>query len=307
MDLITHLQCFLRVAEVGSFSAVAEERGVTQPAVSRQVSALEAYLGTRLVQRSTRAITLTEEGRRLLVSARELVDAVDGLRQAAGSWLRAPAGLVRVALPVPLGLYVSSRISALLGEYKELSIELIMRDRVGNLVEEGLDLEVRLGEIDNASVICRRIGSTTALVVASPEYLEGRSTPLHPRDLERHDCIVHRRSRPDDTFWWFKDATASDEQKHQELAVTVRGRFSADNAAALYRAALAGQGVACLSHLLVSEDIANGRLVQVLPDFKFRRQPLYITYASRRRLPHRTRAVIDFLVKLLQEDPHMKL
>lgn len=304
MDLISHLQCFLRVAEIGSFSAVAAERGVTQPAISRQVSALEHYLGTRLVQRSTRAVTLTEEGRKLVVSARELVDAVDGLRQTAGNWLRRPAGLVRLAVPVSLGLYVSSRISSLLNQYKELSVELIMRDRVGNLIEEGLDLEIRLGEIEDGSLICRRIGSTSAMIVASPAYLEGRAVPQHPRDLEQHDCIVHRRQRNDDT-WWF--AASADAGRQDELAVTVRGRFTADNAAAIYRAALAGQGIACLSHLLVTDDIANGRLCQLLPELTCRRQPLYITYASRRSLPHRTRAVIDFLVKLLQEDPQMKL
>jgi DNA-binding transcriptional LysR family regulator len=304
MDLIANLQCFLRVAEIGSFSAVAAERGVTQPAISRQVSALETYLGTRLVHRSTRAVTLTEEGREILISARELIDAVDGLRQAAGDRLRRPAGLVRVALPVSLGPYVSNRIAALLNQYRELSVELIMRDRVGNLVEEGLDLEVRPGQIDEAALICRRVGSTTALVVASPGYLDGRTKPEHPRDLEHHDCIVHRRLRDDDT-WWFR--RASEEQNNgDEFAVTVRGRFSADNAAAIYWAALAGQGVACISHLLVSEDLANGRLRQLLPEFECRRQPLYITYASRRSLPHRTRAVIDFLVKVLQEDPLMR-
>jgi DNA-binding transcriptional LysR family regulator len=306
MDLIASLQSFLRVAEIGSFSAVAAERGVTQPAISRQVSALEDYLGTRLVQRSTQAVTLTEEGRNLVVSARELVDAADGLRRVAGNWLRKPAGLVRVALPVPLGLYVSSRIPSLLRQYGELSLELIMRDRVGNLIEEGLDLEIRLGEIDDTSLICRRVGSSTALIVASPEYLKGRPMPQHPRDLELHDCIVHRRQGSDD-IWWFTDGSSATTQKHDDYAVTIHGRLSSDNAAAIHRAALAGQGIACLSHLLVSEDVANGRLCQLLPDFPLRRQPFHITYASRRGLPHRTRAVIDFLVKLLQEDPQLKL
>ena len=306
MDLIASLHSFLRVAEIGSFSAVAAERGVTQPAISRQVSALEEYLGARLVQRSTQAVTLTEEGRNLVVSARELVDAADGLRQVASTWLRRPAGLVRLALPVPLGLYVTSRISSLLDQYSELSVELIMRDHVGNLVEEGLDLELRLGEVEDASLICRRIGSTTALVVASPEYMKSRPAPTHPHDLALHDCIVHRRLGEDDV-WWFTDAGERSQKKHDECAVKVRGRFRADNATAIYRAALSGQGLACLSHLLVTEDIANGRLCQLLPDFQLRPQPLIITYASRRRLPHRTRAVIDFLVKLLQEDPLMQL
>lgn len=304
MDLIASLRCFLRVAEMGSFSAVAAERGVTQPAISRQVSALETYLETRLVHRSTRAVTLTEEGRKILISARELIDAADGLRQAAGDSFRRPTGLVRVALPVSLGPYISHRIRALLNQHRELSVELITRDRAGNLVEEGLDLEVRPGEVDEAALICRRIGSATALVVASPGYLDGRTKPQHPRDLENHDCIVHRRLRDDDT-WWFAPSGAG--KNHcDEFSVTVRGRFSADNAAAIYWAALAGHGIACVSHLLVSEALENGRLRELLPEFECRRQPLYITYASRRSLPHRTRAVVDFLVKTLQEDPLMQ-
>lgn len=306
MDLITNLQSFLRVAETASFSAVAQERGVTQPAISRQVSALEEYLGARLVQRSTQAVTLTEEGRNLLLPAQELVDAAEGIRNLTGQWERKPIGSVRVALPVPLGLHVSDRIAPLLKEYEGLSIELIMRDHAGNLVEEGLDLEIQIGDVDDASLICRRVGSTSAFVVASPAYLESRRQPEHPLDLAEHHCIVHHRCS-NDNVWWFSDTGKARAEADRECSVTVRGRFSTDNAAAAHRAALKGHGIACLSHLLVEDDIASGRLHRLMPGFEFRRQPLFITYASRRRLPHRTRAVIDFLVKLLQEDPQMRL
>lgn len=306
MDLITNLQSFLRVAETASFSAVAVERGVTQPAISRQVSALEEYLGARLVQRSTQAVTLTEEGRNLLLPAQELVDAAEGIRSMTGQWERKPVGSVRIALPVAIGLHVSDRIAPLLGQYEGLSVELIMRDHAGNLVEEGLDLGVQIGDVDDASLICRRVGSTSSLVVASAAYLESRQHPQHPLDLAAHHCIVHNRSA-NDNVWWFADKGKPSTEADRECSVTVRGRFSTDNASAAYRAAINGHGIACLSHLLVEEDIASGRLHRLLPTYEFRREPLFITYASRRRLPHRTRAVIDFLVKLLQEDPQMRL
>jgi DNA-binding transcriptional LysR family regulator len=306
MDLISSLQSFLRVAEMGSFSAVAAQRGVTQPAISRQVGALEEYLGAQLVQRSTQAVTLTEEGRNLLTPAQELVDAAEGIRQMTGRGLHEPVGSVRVALPVPLGLYMSDRINSLLTRHGELSIELVMRDHAGSLVEEGLDLAVVAGTVEDSSLICRRVGWASAFVVATPQYLAERPLPREPEDLAGHDCIVHRRRNSDDV-WWFTDTRKPIADGERECAVKVSGRLCADNESAVYRAALSGHGIASLSHLLVMADIESGRLCRLLPDHQCRRQPLYITYASRRRLPHRTRAVMDFLVKLIQEDPHMKL
>jgi DNA-binding transcriptional LysR family regulator len=301
VDLISSLQSFVRVAETGSFSAVAAERGVTQPAISRQVTALEEYLCARLVQRSTQAVTLTEEGRNLLLPAQELIDAADGIRQLTGQWSRKPAGMVRVALPVSIGLYLSDRISQLLSEFDALSIDLVLRDRCGNLVEEGLDLEVCVGEPQDALLICRRVGSMADVLAASPAYLKENLSPRHPSDLEKHDCIVHYRSGST-RGWHFIDSTTG-----AECYVAPRGRFSADNAAAAYRAAVGGQGISCLPAVLVADDIASGRLCQVLPQFHLRRHPIYITYASRRRLPHRTRAVIDFLVRSFQSDPQMRI
>lgn len=301
MDLINSLQSFVRVAETGSFSAVAAERGVTQPAISRQVSALEEYVCAQLVQRSTQAVTLTEEGRNLLLPAQELIDAADSIRELTGRWLRKPVGAVRVGLPVSLGLYLSDGISRLLSEFEELSIELVLRDDFGNLIEDGLDLEVCVAEPQDAFLICRRVGSMADVLAASPAYLERRPAPLSPADIETHDCIVHSRSGAS-RGWQFVDATSGIKSQ-----VSPRGRFSANNAAAAYRAALGGQGIACLPAVLVAEDLAAGRLCQVLPDFRLRRQPIYITYASRRRLPHRTRAVIDFLVRSFQSDPQMRI
>ena len=158
MDLIASLQTFLRVAETASFSAVAAERGVTQPAISRQITALEQQLGTRLVERSTHAVSLTQEGRDLITTAQELVDAAETLQNSVGRRRGAPVGRVRLSVPVPLGLNLSSQIGPLLHRCKELSIDLVLRDRTSDLIEDGLDLEVRVGPIVDSTLIARRIG-----------------------------------------------------------------------------------------------------------------------------------------------------
>jgi DNA-binding transcriptional LysR family regulator len=299
MDLIPTLQTFLRVAATGSFSAVAAERGVTQPAISRQITALEQQLGTRLVERSTHAVTLTEEGRDLLARAQDLVDMAETLQNSVGRRRGAPVGRVRLSVPVPLGLALSSQIGRLLHRCKELSIDLVLRDRTSDLIEDGLDLEVRVGPIADSALIARRIGSTTAFLVAAPRYLEGRSLPTNPRDLQEHDCIVYHRWGNDNT-WWFSSPEG-------ELSVSVRGPFRANNAEAVRRAALDGLGIALLSHLTAHEDIREGRFSLLMPDFPPLRLPLSVVYPSRHHLPARTRIVIDFLTEVLRSDPAMAL
>lgn len=298
MDLIAALRTFLRVADLGSFSAVAAERGVTQPAVSRQVAALEQQLGARLVHRSTQAVTLTEDGHDLLRRAQQLVDAAEALQQSARHRRTVAAGRVRVSVPVPLGLHLAGEVGRLLERHPELSVDLVLRDGTSDLVEDGLDLEVRVGPVADAALVARRIGSTTAYLVAAPRYLADRPAPAHPDELRHHDCIVYHRWGEDDV-WRF----ASPEG---EIAATVRGRLRANNAAAVHRAVLAGQGVALLSHLLVTEDIRHGRLRLLMPGFLPQRSPLSVVYPSRRQLPPRTRAVIEFLAELLDEDPAMR-
>jgi DNA-binding transcriptional LysR family regulator len=299
MDWISTLQTFLRVAETGSFSAVASERGVTQPAISRQITSLEQQLGVRLVERSTHAITLTEEGRDLMPAAQQLVDSAEALQNSVGRRRGVPVGRVRLSVPVVLGLSLSSQLRPLLDRCKELSIDLVLRDRTSDLIDEGIDLEVRVGPIADSSLIARRIGSTTAFLVASPGYLCNRSPPTHPRELHEHDCIVYRRWGDDNT-WWFSSPEGN-------LSVSVRGRFRTNNGEAVRRAALDGLGIAILSHLIAQEDVRQGRLTVLMPDFPPLRFPLSVVYPSRRNLPARTRIVIDFLADVVRADPAMAL
>lgn len=298
MDLIAAFRTFLRVAEIGSFSAVAEERGVTQPAVSRQVSALEEHFGTRLVQRSTHAVTLTHEGQDLLLAAQQLVDSADALRESLGRRRGKPVGRVRLGVPVALGLYLSSQLGGLLNEHEELSIDLVLRDDIADMIEEGLDLQVLVGAANDSALISRRVGATTAFLVAAPQYLKERSLPEQPSDLRDHDCIVYRRWGRRDDVWWFSSAEGN-------VSVPVRGRFRANNAEAVHRATLDGRGITLLSHLLVADDIRSGRLRSLMPAFRPLRFPLTVVYPSRRNLPPRVRTVIEFLTELLHADPEM--
>jgi DNA-binding transcriptional LysR family regulator len=185
----------------------------------------------------------------------------------------------------------------LLNKHEELSIDLVLRDNVDDLIEAGLDLQVFVGPANDSALISRRIGATTAFLVAAPQYLSGRSLPEQPSDLQHHDCIVYHRWGPDDV-WWFSSPEGN-------VSVTVRGRFRANNAEAVRRATLDGRGIALLSHLLVADDIRAGRLHSLMPAFPPLRFPLSVVYPSRRNLPPRVRTVIEFLTELLHADPEM--
>ena len=297
MDIVSALRAFLRVAETGSFSAAALDLNLTQPAVSRQVSALEEHLNTRLLHRTTSALALTAEGEHMIPMALRVVEAVDALNEASCAETAMVSGRVRLTLPAPLGLYVSDRLAAFLERHPGLSVELIFREEPSDLVGEGIDLEVRLGPVSDSSLMCRRIGWTTAFLVAAPGYLDGRSAPKTPDEIGGHECICYSRGG-DGRSWAFSDGS-------DDIFVRIAPRLVANNAVAVHRAVLAGGGLAVLSHILACPDIEAGRLVNVMPDFPPARLPISVVYPSRRNMPLRVRTVLDFLVQVVREDPLM--
>ena len=293
MDVVSALRTFLRVAETGSFSAAALDRGLTQPAVSRQVSSLEEHYSTRLFHRSTNALSLTVEGEQMISMAQTVIDAVDALGEAASADGMA-FGKVRISLPAALGLYISDRLPAFLASRPGLSVDIVFCEQSSDLVGEGIDLEVRLGEVSDSSLICRRIGWTTAFLVAAPSYIQRRGMPSHLLEIPDHDCICYNRGG-EGRFWSFLNGADIERVK-------VAPRMIFNNTGAVHRAGLAGGGLAVLSHILGGDDIAAGRLVKVMPAFPPVRLPITIVYASRRNLPMRVRAVLDFLVDAVGQD-----
>ncbi|MGO4337480.1 LysR family transcriptional regulator [Labrys sp. KB_33_2] len=297
MDIVGALRTFLRVAQTGSFTAAAADLDLTQPAVSRQVSALEARLGLRLLHRTTVALALTAEGERLIPMALRVIEAVEALGESAGTGEAAVAGKVRLSLPAPLGLALAERLPELLARHPGLSVDLLLREAPSDLVGEGIDLEVRLGAVEDSSLTGRRIGWTTAYLVAAPCYLSRRPAPVRPEEVPLHDCICYARAG-DGRQWSFSDGA-------DETRLRITPRLTADSAVAIHRATLAGGGLAILSHILAGPDIAAGRLISLIPDFPPARLPITLVYPSRRNLPQRVKAVMEFVVDAVRADAMM--
>ncbi|OWV99817.1 LysR family transcriptional regulator [Rhizobium sp. R693] len=297
MDIVSALRAFLRVAETGSFSAAAIDLDLTQPAVSRQISALEGHLNTRLLHRTTNALALTVEGEQMIAMALRVVEAVDALAEASCIDTAMASGRVRLTLPAPLGLCVSERLARLLESHPALSVELIFREEPSDLIGDGIDLEVRLGPVSDSSLMCRRIGWTTAFLVAAPRYLAQHGTPNTPDEISGHECICYSRAG-DGRSWSFSNGS-------DEICVRIAPRLVANNAVAVHRAVLTGGGLAVLSHLLACPDIEAGRLIKLMPEFPPARLPINVVYPSRKNLPLRVRTVLEFLAETVRDDPLM--
>ena len=296
MDLLAAFRVYVRVAEARSFSAVAREMGMTQPAVSRQVAALEEHLGSRLIQRTTRSLALTEDGRDLLGHARRVLDTVEEAEAAVGRRHSLPGGLVRLGTSATFGrLYVAPRVPRLLERYPEISIDLRMSDTVVDLVAEGLDLAIRTAPVQDSSLVARKIGSSRRMAVASAACIEAHGQPMQPGDLARMPCIIFTGlEQPND--WTFGRGGES-------VTVHVSGRFRTDNGEAMREAVLSGLGYALLPTWFFGEEITSGRLQPVLVDWQPPASSITAVYPTRRNLAPRTRAVIDFLVDEYRLDP----
>ncbi|MHC2360703.1 LysR family transcriptional regulator [Rhizobium leguminosarum] len=297
MDIVSALRTFQRVVETGSFSAAAHDLDVTQPAVSRQVAALEGHFNIRLLHRTTSGLSLTAEGERMLPMALRILEAVEELGDAAGSDGAVASGKVRLSVPAPLGLYLSERLGDLLAAHPKLSVELLLREQSSDMIEERLDVEVRLGSVADSSLVCRRIGWTTAFLVASPAYLARKASPRTPKDIKDHECLCYSGAG-DACSWSFSNGS-------EDISVRISPRLTACSAVAIHRAALAGAGLAVLSHIVAVPDIVAGRLIPVMNDFQPTRLPIYVVYPSRRNIPLRVKAVLDFLTDAIGQDPSM--
>ena len=296
MDFLSAIGAFVRVAETGSFSAVARERGVTQPAISRQIAALEEHLGARLVQRTTRNIGLTEEGRDFLGPAQTVLESIDAAESAVGLRHAGIGGVVRLSASVVLGrVIIAPRIPQLLKRYPGLSVDLVIDDPAQDLVHGGIDLALRLGSLSvDSSYVVRRLGQFSEIVVGAPAYLATHPAPQRPDDLAGHQCILDDRADQRDV--WHLQGAAGTADIH------VTGRFSTDSSDAKREAALAGLGLATLSIWVMRQDLRDGRLLPVLPDWRCAPVPLHAIYPSRRNLAPRLRVVLDFLIDQLDDD-----
>lgn len=289
MDLLAALGTFVRISETSSFSAVAREHNASHSAVTRLIGQLEEHFGVRLFHRTTRRLTLTEDGQDLLGYARHVLDAAEEMEGALGRHRSEPVGLVRIGTPVAVGLALAQRTPVLLKRYPGLSLELVISDNPGNMIEQRLDFAILAQEPNDASAISRVVGSFGRIAVASPAYLEQHGAPPTPQDLAQHACLIHD-SGPDSARWRFGP-------KDNPIEVHVSGPLCANNSAVIQRAAAAGLGIARLSQIQAAEDLRTGRLYRLLPDYEPERFQAYLAYPSRRHIAPRVRVAMDFVVE----------
>jgi LysR family transcriptional regulator for bpeEF and oprC len=289
MDVVQAMSLFRRVAESGSFSVAAKESRLSQPTVSKRVSALEKRLGVKLISRSTRQLVLTDAGKqyyeRCIHILDELAETETGLRRQ----LSSPAGLLRVNIPIVFGrLEILPRLWSFLARYPELRMELIMDDRAIDLVKEGVDMAIRVGRLDgDAMFVAQKIGDSPRTTVASRDYLARRGEPLTLQDLTRHDCIVYSLLRTRDE-WHFTGPRGNE-------TIRVKGRFTTNSPDAIREAAIAGTGIAVTPIWLVRDAIRRGALVPILGTYTPTPFEINAIYPERRFVPVAVRCFIEHL------------
>lgn len=293
LPLLPDFATFAQVVETGNFSSAARLLGTTPSTVSRQVQRLERALGTRLFERSTRSIRLTESGREVYRYCQDMMGAAYGAADAASQLATQPRGRVSVSAPISLAKsMIHPKIPDFLRAYPEVEVRVVFDDREIDPVRDHVDLVVRPTPTPPPGLVARQLGTVRWVLCAAPGYLRARGVPAVPADLARHDCL-YLGDTPDDNRWTLR-------QGNQARTVEVRGRYIANDVGARREAALEEWGVASLPLFAVEDDLRTGALVPVLPDWLFEPRaysgPVWLLYPPNRLLPPKVRALIDWLV-----------
>ena len=288
MDRLTALRAFVRLAELGTFSATARDLRVGQSTVSKWISALEDEVGAELFQRTTRSVRLTAAGKTFIKGARDVLAAYEIATEKLQSGSPSLRGRLRMSVPVVFGrLFIVPQIRTFMRRHPEIEIEMVFSDRYINLIGENVDVAVRVGTPIDSSLRSHALGSTARHAVASPGYVERCDPIREPDDLRRHPCLLHTElSRGD--VWQFRKGP-------KKRAVTVKGRFSANNSEALLALARSGQGIAMLAHWLVEGDLRAGKLVALLSEYALPRAPIAALTPPSRHTPPKVTELIAHL------------
>lgn len=295
MDRLKAMQVFVEVADRGSLSAAAVHLDMSRAMVSRYLAEMEQWVGVRLLHRTTRRLSLTPAGAETLPRCRQMLDMVGDLRSAVSSPEDTPRGLLRMTTSMSFG---SKHLARLITDYVKLhpgaSIDLMLVDRAVNLVEERVDLAVRITNDLDPNLIARKLAACRSVVCASPQYLQREGEPARIEDLSLRNCLTH--SYFGKSLWRF-------ERDGVPVDVPVSGNISANEVSVLLQAALEGAGVAMLPTYYAAEYVADGRLKVILPQAKPQELGIYGVYVSRRQMPLILRSMLDFLVERLESAP----
>jgi DNA-binding transcriptional LysR family regulator len=294
MDRLHEIEVFVAVAEAGGFAKAARRLRLSPPAVTRAVAALEERLGARVFQRTTRNLVITEVGRRFLETARRILADLDAAEKEAVGTTTVPQGHLTVTASPAFGrAMVAPVVGAFLDRHPRVTVSLLLLDRLANLVDEGIDVAVRIAHLPNSSLVARKVGMVRRLLVASPDYLARRGVPRTPHDLRLHAVVAFTGLMPD-RAWRYADGTSTG-------TVSFMPRLEVNDALAAVAAAEAGEGITVSLSYMVADAIRAGRLVPVLDAFAPPPVPVHLVHPESRLVSPRIRAFVDFAAPLLKE------
>ncbi|MGH8783381.1 LysR family transcriptional regulator [Paraburkholderia sp.] len=287
------------IVDTGSFAGAGDMLDMSQSGVSRSIARLEGRLGVRLLERTTRSVTLTDEGRRLYEQVMPLLAALEEAATTATQGATAVRGRLRVNVdPFFSRLVLGPRLGAFIEDYPELRVELVTRDQLGDMIADGFDLAVRFGHPRPSSLVARKLLETRILTVAAPSYLKRRGRPLQPSDLESdtHACIRYRDPETGHPFEW------EFHRGRKKITVDVAGRLTVNDVGTMHSVCVAGHAIAQVMEFGVEQMLADSRLVELFPDWPDDRFPLYALYPSRHHVPAKVRTFLDFIASLAASD-----
>lgn len=293
MDKLRAMQAFIHIADEGSLTAAARVMESSLPAMVRTLASYEALLGVRLFNRTTRRISLTDEGRRHLDSCRQILAALDDAESALSADAAEPAGHLTITAPVLFGqMHVAPAVTRFVQHHEKMRCSMVLADRVVNLLEEGIDVGIRIGVLEDSSLVAQPVGEIRRVVVASPAWLRRHGTPRHPKDLLKANCVRVTDHAP--TWGPFND-------KGRPLRLAVDGNLAFNQIAPAVQACAAGVGPGSFFSYQVAPFVKNKQLRIVLEDFEPPSRPISVVYPHARLLPMRTRVFIDWIRQELRE------
>ncbi|MCZ2723721.1 LysR family transcriptional regulator [Marinomonas sp. 15G1-11] len=295
MDTFSAIPVFVAVVENGSFSKAAEALGTSKSAVSKRISLLENTLGVKLLHRTTRRLSLTEAGEHYFQHAHKAIAAategIDAVTQLQGK----PKGILKVSTPMSFGrLHLAPLVTDFLNHYPEIKLNIIMDDKKIDLVENGFDVAIRAGDMQDSTLVARRLASCRSVVCASPAYLKRHGTPSSPDELTQHNCIRFAYDHYGNE-WVFK-------KQNQCKKIKVNGNYQVNNSEALQTAALAGLGIAKIPTFVIGQDLSKKQLIPLFEEYTLPMQTFYAVFPERRHLPAKVRVFLDFIIEKLASD-----
>jgi DNA-binding transcriptional LysR family regulator len=296
MDRFQSLQVFVKVADCGGFAAAARDLAMSPPAVTRAVSALEEHLGTRLFRRTTRKVSLTESGARFLQDSRRILLDLEEAEEAAVGSHAAPRGELRITAPVLFGrIYVAPIVGDFLNRYPQVTCQTLFVDRVVNLLDEGQDVALRIGQLPDSSLNAVRVGWVRRVVFGAPGYLKDQGVPLHPEELTNHR-LIHSLAMGSIADWSFQE-------NGKPLIRRVDARLKMNSNDAVIELVERGWGLSRLLSYQIAPLVAEGRLQEVLTNFEEIPLPIHVVHQEGRMVSAKVRAFVDFLVERLRAEP----